>query len=130
MSMIIEKLIGLAIVCAVVIVLLRSSRPEQAMILSIVSGVILLICLLNVMEPIIAEIQSLMTLLTFDSLHGETLLKCLGLCLLTQSAADVCRDAGEQSIANYVELAGKTAVLLLCLPLFRQLLALTENLMN
>ena len=128
--MFIEKLIGLAIVCTVVIVLLRSSRPEQAIILSIVSGVILLIYLLNVMEPIIAEIQSLTSLLAFDSLQGEMLLKCLGLCLLTQSASDVCRDAGEQSIANYVELAGKTAVLLLCLPLFRQLLALAESLMN
>ncbi len=126
----VEKIIGLAMVCAVLIVILRNSRPEQALILSIAAATLLLLWLLDSMTPIIAEVMRVIDLFAFGSQQSEIMLKSFGLCLLTQSAADVCRDAGEQSLALNVELAGKTTVLLLCLPLFGQLLELAVTLLN
>ena len=59
-----------------------------------------------------------------DEATVALLLKALGICLLTQLTADVCRDAGETALATHAEFAGKVALLLLILPLFVQIVDL------
>lgn len=126
----VEKLIAVAVIAAILIVLLRNSRPEQGMIVSIVTAVLLLLWLLDSIQPILEEIRQLLEGFGFGTEHGEILLKSLGICFLSQTAGDLCRDAGEGSLAGHIELAGKTAVLLLCLPLFRTLLETATGLIR
>ena len=126
----VEKLIAVAVIAAILIVLLRNSRPEQGMIVSIVTAVLLLLWLLDSIQPILEEIRQLLEGFGFGTEHGEILLKSLGICFLSQTAGDLCRDAGEGSLAGHIELAGKTAVLLSCLPLFRTLLETATGLIR
>ena len=56
--------------------------------------------------------------------------KCLGVCILTELASNTCRDAGEQAIGAKVELAGKVTLVLVSLPLFQRLLELAERLLT
>ena len=62
--------------------------------------------------------------------YAALLLKALAIALLAQCCADICRDAGESGIGNGVELAGKAEILLLCLPLAREIFAAAENLLS
>ena len=80
--------------------------------------------------PLLEEMQSMTARFHFQEERWQILLKTLGICLLTQTAGDLCRDAGEASLAGKVELAGKTAILLLCLPMFRELLHTAVNLIG
>ena len=105
--MAVEKIIVLAVLCAILIVLLRNSRPEQAVILSLCAVILLLFWLLDAMDPILQELRQLTELFSFGSQQGELLLKSLGLCLLTQVSADLCRDAGENTLAVNVDWLGK-----------------------
>ena len=59
----------------------------------------------------------------------QTLLRALGIALLTQYAAEICRECGESAAANGVELAGKLEILLLCLPLIDEILSLADRLL-
>jgi len=124
----VEKIIAIAIICAVLLVILRHSRPEQGMILSLAAVAILLYWILDDMIPVLDGLQKMTQQFQLSEEKMQILLKTLGLCFLTQTAADVCRDAGEGSLASKVELAGKTAVLLLCLPLYQELLELAAKL--
>ena len=116
-----EKIMFLAMLCAVLIVLLKNSRPEQAIILSMMSAILLFFWVIETIQPILTELKSLIQRFSFIEQQSKILLKSLGLCCLTQFSADLCRDAGETALAVNVELAGKTAILVLSLPLFRQL---------
>ena len=58
------------------------------------------------------------------------LLKALGVSVLTQLAADACRDSGETALSNKVELAGKVTILLLCLPLVKAMIQLSAGLIK
>ena len=120
--MTVEKIMIFAVLCSVLIVLLRNNRQEQAVILSIAAAVFLFVWLMDAMQPVLREVWGLLERFSLGEQQSEIVLKSLGLCLLTQIASDLCRDAGEATLAANVELAGKTAVLVLCLPLFRQLL--------
>lgn len=62
--------------------------------------------------------------------HAQLLFKALGLALLTQICADICRECGESGIAGGVELTGKIEILLLCLPLFTEILEIARTLLD
>lgn len=56
-----------------------------------------------------------------ESTHADTLLRALGITYLTCTASDICKAAGEAAVGGYIELAGRVEIMLLCLPLFREL---------
>ena len=55
------------------------------------------------------------------------MLKALGIGFIVRIAGDLCRDRGEESAAGCLETAGKIEILLLCLPLFGELLDLIRE---
>jgi stage III sporulation protein AD len=54
----------------------------------------------------------------------ELLLKALAIALACNATASLCRDCGESALAEKAELAGKIAILSLCIPLLIRLLDL------
>lgn len=59
---------------------------------------------------------------------SSLLLGAFGIALLSHLTSEICRDCGEPSIGSYVELVGKAEILLLCLPLIKELLMEVEKL--
>ncbi len=80
-----------------------------------------------------APVLSFLRVLTEESEHSAytaLLFKALGIALLTQICADICRESGESGLAGGVELTGKVEILLLCLPLMEELLEAARNLLT
>ncbi|MBO5798003.1 MAG: stage III sporulation protein AD [Clostridia bacterium] len=121
---------GVLAITAFLSLLLRQYRPELALAIGVLAGVAVSLMLIRVLA---APLEKARQLMEKAGLGGDTallLIKSLGICLLTQLTADVCRDAGEAGLASRAELAGKAALLLLALPLFGQLLELALLLMK
>ena len=57
----------------------------------------------------------------YDFFGAETLMRSFGIGLCCEITGDICRDSGKQSIANALDFSCKTAILLLCIPLWEQL---------
>lgn len=62
--------------------------------------------------------------------YAETILKGLGIVILTQISADICRDSGEGTLAGHIETVGKVELLLLCIPLIEEILAIAKTLLD
>ena len=62
--------------------------------------------------------------------YVETILKGLGIAILTQISSDICRDSGEGTLATHIETVGKLELLLLCIPLIKEILATAEKLLE
>ena len=62
--------------------------------------------------------------------YVETILKGLGIVILTQICSDVCRDSGEGTLATHIETVGKVELLLLCIPLIEEILATAKKLLE
>lgn len=122
----IEKLLIAGIVAAVICVLLRQYKPEYRLFVSLAAGIVILICAIGYVAPVIDEIKVLMPSNTSEFM--EILLKALGVCYITQFAGDACRDAGETAIASKLELAGKVTLLVLALPLIKELVVTVNSL--
>ncbi len=118
----VEKMIGFVLICVAMIVLLRQHRPEFGVMLSVGAAGVLLLWVTGNIFPIIEEIIELSNQTGINSESSQILIKSLGICFLTQTAIDTCKDAGESALANKAELAGKVAVLFLGLPLLKKLI--------
>lgn len=75
--------------------------------------------------PLVTYLSSLMEQSGTEEYAG-ILFKALGIAILSQFCADICRECGENAAANGVEWTGKVEILLLCLPLIHEILRLAQ----
>lgn len=121
---------GLAVIAAFAAVLLRSQRPEWAMALGVSVGVWLLFAVMKELTAVIHAVQTLWETASLAASHGQIVFKAMGICFITQLAADACEDAGEKAVAKKVELAGKILLVALSLPLFETVAQLSVSLIS
>ncbi len=113
---------GIAVAAAGAAILLKQYKPEYAFGISIAAGVIFLLFIVTRASKIIEEISGFANASGIDSENYGIVLRCLGVCLITNAAAETCKDCGQSSIASKVVIAGKALVLIIALPLFSELM--------
>lgn len=126
----ITALIVLCIITALLALSLRGQRPEFAILLSLGCGIFVLLNLLGQMKGILSGLERVMAGLSGQSDLTGIILKALGICIVAELGSQCCRDAGEAAIAAKVELAAKTALVLMCMPVFTQLLETAGELLR
>ena len=126
----IAAIVGVVILATFLAILLRQQRPEQAMAVSLLAGIGILALVLSRAIPVFQTLQQLLQTEALPAEYGTIVFKGLGICLLTQLAADTCRDAGENALAAKAELAGKLLMVMLALPLFEKLAELAASLIQ
>ena len=116
------KICLFAIICVVASSILKQIRPDFLPYIRI--GTTLVICTfaVSVIAPVVTYISSLFSASSQDE-WGGAILKAIGIALLVQICADICRDCGENSAATGVELIGKLEILILCLPMIKKIIA-------
>lgn len=122
--------VGLLLCGGLLSAVLRSQRPELAMCLSLLVGVLVVGVLLKELTPLIAALRRMTALGGVGENHLGVVLRGAGICLVTQLAADTCRDAGDAALAGKAELTGRILLLLLAVPLYEQILTLIIGVVN
>lgn len=113
----IVAIVFLAIIGVVLLIILRQSRPEMALVLSILLGVLIFSTVIPKIGMIVTTLSSIAAKTDVGSLHLATLLKIVGVAYIAEFGAQVCRDAQEGAIASKVELAGKVIIMALSIPI-------------
>lgn len=116
------QFIGIGLIGMILAVLFRQHKPEYAPLISLAAGLAVVFLLLGQLEPIFSQMEEILQQAGIGTEYIVVLLKSLGICYITQLAADTCRDAGESAIASKMELAGKITVLTLAVPYFTGML--------
>ena len=127
------ELFGVAMFCitaAALSLMLRQYRPEYAVFVSLGCSVVALLWLLQGIAQVMEELEKFFQGSLISGELIQVVMKCLGVCILTELAGQTCRDAGENAIAAKVELAGKVTLVLVSLPLFQRLLEVAERLLS
>lgn len=115
-------ILALAAVSCAAAVFLTPLKPELGKLCGAVGGILLLLCCIG---PLGQCVTALKGLLADTALAGQAslLLRVFGVALTVQIGADFCRDAGQASLGERLEFAGKVGILLLALPLITSLLS-------
>ncbi len=118
----IAKLCAAAIIAAVLNLIIRRTLPEFAPLVSIASCLVLAYIAISSLVPTVEYLFDFSNSVSPEySGYFTVMLKALGIFLAVQTAADICRDMGEAATAQKLELAGKAELLILALPLIKEL---------
>ena len=125
------KVCFFAILCVVIGVIIKQWRPEFSPFVKIASTVSICAMAVSVALPLIAYLRSLFSGGVSDEIgYVGNVVKALGIAILTQICADMCRDCGEGSAASGVELIGRIEILLLCLPMFEAVISTVSEVLS
>ena len=112
----------LAVIAVIIMVMLKPKNGEIAIMLGISASVIILLAVLSQVTQIMDTINNIIAVSGISTSYIVILLKVIGICLITEFAVNTCKDAGSQSLANNVSLAGKIMVTITSLPLYSDIL--------
>ena len=116
-NMDILKIIIVCIVAAFLCIVLRSHKPEYSLLTATITVVIILsIIFKNLIEPFNLLSQKIESY-GVDIAYFKVALKALGIGWVASFSADICRDAGQTSLASIAETVGRCGIFLLSLPL-------------
>ncbi len=115
------RLIGFCLLAAAMVLVLRQMHPQTAGLLSMAFGVLLVMLVLPGVQTYIETIRAFLSELNLDTQYYKTLLKAMGIVLVTQLAVQFCQDMDAPSIARRAEFCGRIALLGVALPVFMTL---------
>ena len=118
----ITKIIGVGIVGIIAAVTIKSYRPELAMCVAIVTGVVIFSGILPELAVVVGELLELCRNSEITAEYIGIILKVTGIAYITQFAAELAKDAGEGAIAKKLEFAGKVSVLFVIMPTIKNLI--------
>ena len=122
--------VGVALISATFLVLLRNNRPEFAIPISTITSVILLSVSIFFVKDTFEKIQSIAEFSTITTSNLKLIFKALGVCYITQIAKDVCIDCGESAIGDKVDFAGKITIAAMSVGIITQVVEVVLEIVN
>ena len=117
-------IVGVAFVGVVINIILKNTKPEIAILSSVVAVLIIMSCVLEILSDIITKFMAYVA--NFGAASGifSYLCKILGLSYIIEFMVDVAEDSGSKVIADKVAFAGKILMAGVSLPVLFDLIDL------
>ena len=107
---------------------IKGSHPSISLIIVITASVIIMIYLLDYLGEVISYVQELFNSVNISTEYVKILLKCTGICFITEFSCDLCKESGYSSLSSQISLAGKLIALVLAIPMFKEVLSISLSL--
>ena len=120
---------GIAISGILLLSIVRSFKPEFA--IYIVLGIVIIILYLSfdMLSSVFQFLKNVYDRMNYGKEYFPIIIKVLIVAYLADFTSQLCIDAGESSIGNKVELAGKIIIFYISLPILVSILDIIDNLL-
>lgn len=116
------KIAAVGVVAAILAVWIKTVKSDYGVWIILGAGVFLGFSALLKLETIMGELQFLQEYFSGYGTYFKLLVKIIGITYLAEFSADLCKDAGVNTLASQIELFGKLSILVLCMPVLTSLL--------
>ena len=107
------KIVLIALLATTMILIIKQTRPELAMLVSIITVVILFLFSIDKVGQVIELLNRISESAGISKEFLNIILKIVGIAYITEIGANICKDVGESSIASKVQFAGKCIIVVL-----------------
>lgn len=125
----IVRIVGVAVLVALLVVMLRQDWEQLALILGLTAAAFILLFAVSRLGGVIEVLQGLAQRTGINLQYFALLLKIIGIAYIAEFGAQVCRDAEQEALAGTVEVAGKAIILVLSVPILLAVFELTLKLL-
>lgn len=116
------KIVGIGLIALVIILILKQYKPEYAIHVSLIAGILILTLSIGQLSGIINLLKDISSRANINTKFLSLLLKITGISFLTEFAVSISKDSGETAIANKIDLGGKVLIIVISIPIITALL--------
>ena len=116
------KIIGVGLISLIIIIIIRQYKPEFTIYVSLIAGALILLLIMDKLGGIIDLLTTLSNKTAINNEFLILLIKITGIAFLTEFAVSICKDTGESSIANKIDMGGKVIIVSMSIPIISSLL--------
>lgn len=118
----IVKVVAFALIALLIVLLFKNRRDDITVQISVAAGILIFLFMISKVTAVIQFLQQLAVKANIDVVYLTTVFKILGIAYLASFCSEICKDAGQSSIASKVEFAGKIFILVLAIPILMAVL--------
>ena len=111
------KIMAVALVTVFAHMLIKQTKPEIAILISIVGSVVIIIMAVNVLNSVITSFYKIFQLTGVQSTLLTPLLKIVAIGYIAEFGANICVDAGANGVADKVLFAAKLIIFVIAMPI-------------
>lgn len=123
------KIVGIGLISLIIIIIIKQYKPEFAIYVSIIAGILIIYLIFNKLEGIINLLKTISNKSGINNEFLELLLKITGIAFLAEFAINLCKDSGEGAIASKIEMGTKVIIVSMSIPIISSLLEVITKLL-
>lgn len=123
----ITQIAAIGIIGTILVVTIKKYSPEFSIILSLITGVLILLVICSYLDDVISIFKYLAENSGINSIYISIVLKIMSIAYIAQFACQICSDAGDNSTASKIELAGKVLIIVVSVPVFIAMIDMIEG---
>lgn len=113
------KIFAVAIAGTVLYIFVKQHKPELAAAVQTATVLVIFIFILSYAGAVVDQIKELISGYSLKTEFISPMIKALGIAVVTQITADLCKDNGNSSAGTKVEFAGRVLIIAMMLPMFK-----------
>ena len=118
-----------AFIAACLVLLLKEQHPTLAFLLLFVSVLLIFFVILDQVRHIFRLLYTMAEYANINQSYIETIIKIVGIAYVTEFSSQLIKDAGLDSLALKVEMAGKVFIILVAIPILTTIVEMTLHLL-
>lgn len=126
----VAKIAAAGILTVIIYSFIRQLKPEFASLVVLGGCAVILLAIAERFLEASQTVNTMLELAGIEEKNVSILMRSLGICVVTQFAADICYDNSSSSTAAAVELAGRVGALILALPMLQTVAKLALGMME
>lgn len=123
------KIAAIALTGVILASLMKTVNKDISLYIILAAIIIILLEVFDKLTGIFAFLEGIYGSITYGKEFYPIILKILAIAYITDFTAQLCKDAGENSIGSKVELAGKVIIFYAAMPILTAILDLIQTLL-
>lgn len=121
------QIVVLGLVGTILSVSLKKASPNFSLMIGLVTGIIIFLFMAEYLKRVIDILVKLTQSAGVNAAYMEVVLKIMGIAYIARFGAELCKDAGENSVASKIDLAGKVLIAVTSAPVILALMEMIQN---
>lgn len=127
------EIVRIAVICLVAAVMAKVIQPTNrdiAALLSISAVIFAAFLAVNGISEVFSGVKGIIGSTSIDPSYISLAFRALGICYIVELCSSSCRDCGETALGSVLDISGRVAISLMCLPLLRDFIEVVKNILE
>lgn len=111
------KIAAFAFIALAITLVFKGKKDDVALSISMIAGILIFIFMIPKITSVMQVLQQFALKSKVDFVYLTTVFKILCIAYVASFCSEICKDAGQNSIASKVEFSGKILILMLAIPI-------------